>query len=228
MDQKEYFFKPWATSSHSLLLNEFERQGNNKWVLDVGCGTGYLGAVLQQRGYLIIGIDMYPLDKGFYKHYVKIIQSDIEKWTDLDNGETFDYILMADILEHVNDPEAILSKLMSLLKPAGVIIICVPNIAHLYIRMKLLFGCWDYQDYGIMDRTHLRFFTKKSLQNIVINVGIKHFKIKPVILPWQLIIPTNHKFLRGVMIFFNLIAVKIWPTMFAYQWIVSGSRYDEY
>jgi len=221
-ENKEYFFKPWPYSSHSLLLDEFENQGNNECVLDVGCGTGYLGAKLQQRGYLVIGVEKYPLDIGFYQYYADIIQSDIEKWEGPNNGVTFDYILMADILEHVCDPEAVVRRLTSYLKPTGTIIICVPNVAHLYVRMKLLVGCWDYQDYGIMDRTHLRFFTKKSLQDLVINVGIDRFKVKPVVLPWPLIIQNNHELFQKTMIRCDSLATKIWPTMFAYQWIVSG------
>jgi SAM-dependent methyltransferase len=221
---KEYFFKPWPYSSHSLLLDEFDNHGNNKWVLDVGCGTGYLGAELQKRGYLVVGVEKFPLDIGFYQYYTGLIQSDIEKWEGPDNCVTFDYILMADILEHVFDPEAVVRKLMTYLKPTGKIIICIPNVAHLYIRMKLLFGCWDYQDYGIMDRTHIRFFTKKSLQDLVINVGIEHFKITPVVLPWPLIIPNNRELFQSTMILCDSIATKICPNMFAYQWILSGGR----
>src|SRR5206468_5252051 len=84
----------------------------------------------------------------------------------------FDAIVYADVLEHLTDPLRVISDLDRHLAPDGFVIVSVPNIAHLYIRLLLLFGRFDYIDRGILDRTHLRFFTARSLRDFIADAGL--------------------------------------------------------
>lgn len=90
----------------------------------------------------------------------------------------FDFIVYGDILEHLKNPEAALLKLRNYLSRKGFIIISLPNVAHVYNRKNLLFGRWDYNDAGILDRTHLRFFTLKAAKEMIEKAGYEIVDIK--------------------------------------------------
>lgn len=146
--------------------------GKNKKVLDIGCATGYLSQEMVDNGCDVIGIE---IDKDAAKIaseickkiYVgeasQIIVEVVEK--------NFDIILFSDVLEHLVDPISILKKSSSLLAKDGSIIISVPNVAYWKIRLMLLFGNFNYSKIGILDETHLRFFTYKTLRELVIDAG---------------------------------------------------------
>ncbi len=138
-------------------------------VLDVGCHTGIMGEALKDlKRCKVIGIDTdidaLQIAKGRLQAALLI---DIEQndWaTHLRNGgyHNFDVIIFGDVLEHTQQPERILLHAKELLKSGGRVIVSVPNIAHWRVRFGLLFGGFDYTESGILDRTHLRFFTKRS------------------------------------------------------------------
>lgn len=153
---------------------------DNTLVLDVGCHTGIMGEALREKKQAkVIGIDtdLEALDiaRGRLKAALLI---DIEQdgWADqlLREGyHNFDVILFGDVLEHTRQPERILLQAKTLLKSGGQIIVSVPNIAHWRIRFGLLFGRFEYSDSGILDRTHLRFFTRRSAHALLENSGYK-------------------------------------------------------
>lgn len=164
-----YTFKASPYSSHSRILSLLPAQGSGRRVLDVGCGPGYLLTALTARGFQVIGVDhaapeALPQSAGF-------VAADL-------NGElpslegSFDFILLADVLEHLQHPERAVAWTLRYLKPEGRLVISVPNVAHLYVRWKLLWGAFEYQDRGILDRTHLRFFTRKSLDEFLDDCGL--------------------------------------------------------
>jgi 2-polyprenyl-3-methyl-5-hydroxy-6-metoxy-1,4-benzoquinol methylase len=118
-----------------------------------------------------VGIDLVPLPKDNENSLDDffIVDLDDQKLPKFDNK--FDLIVLGDVLEHLKRPDIILKNLKELLASHGRIIISVPNIAQIKIRLKLLLGNFDYQDYGIMDRTHLKFFTQKTIKNLIIQAG---------------------------------------------------------
>ncbi len=135
-------------------------------ILDVGCGAGVLGQALKQQDKrrFVVGIELdeeavyhakYNLDAAY--------QTDIEKFdAPFEKGE-FDCIIFADILEHLIDPWKLISEYCDFLKPEGTVIASIPNIRNLPLIKNLAAeGSWEYQTEGILDRTHLRFFTKKE------------------------------------------------------------------
>ncbi|MEL4304534.1 class I SAM-dependent methyltransferase [Methanococcoides sp. LMO-2] len=176
---KTYNFNKSKCGTHSLIISEIPDAGN---ILDVGCNEGYIGSVFQKSKNCFYGIDFDPQSLILaQKQYCKIIladlnTSDIEKLSLDDNF--FDVIIFGDILEHLMDPLDTLNRFKRYLKPDGKIIVSLPNIANFSIRFKLLFGSFDYTETGILDRTHLHFYTIKSAMKLVKDSDYKIEKIK--------------------------------------------------
>ena len=143
-------------------------------VLDVGCSNGQFGAAVKQKsGAEVWGIEpfesfgKYALDK-LDKVFIDTVEGAIDKLPD----NYFDVIYFNDVLEHLLDAYTVLAKMKSKLKSDGLVISSIPNIRYFRTFFKLLFkGEWEYQDEGILDRTHVRFFTKKSILNMYENAG---------------------------------------------------------
>lgn len=150
---------------------------SNQRILDVGCASGLLGAQLKSNGNFVYGIDS---DVSQLKIASK--QLDVVKRIDITKPNPnlprdFDVIIFADVLEHIYDPAAALKEFCQLLAPGGQIVISLPNIACINVRLGLLLGQFNYQDYGVLDKTHIRFFTLKSARELVEKASFKIIKI---------------------------------------------------
>jgi methionine biosynthesis protein MetW len=163
----KYTFSHEPTGTHALVLQEV---APNSTVLDVGCASGYLGEYLIQKKYCrLFGIEP---DRSSYliaskKGYEQIEQACIEDALLHHTYERpFDFILLADVLEHTHNPDYVLHLLSPLISDSGNLIVSLPNVAHYSIRLALFFGKWDMTETGIMDRTHLHFYTKKTAQEL--------------------------------------------------------------
>ncbi len=145
------------------------REGPNT-VLDLGCAAGVLGKLLMESGRLgaIDGVELFPsAAMEAAKHYRKVHLGDIEAMQ-FDYLSEFDYVVCGDILEHLKDPYTVLTKIHSWLKPGGMILVCLPNVRSYRVLTKLVFfGEWEYVSAGILDRTHLRFFTRRSAERML-------------------------------------------------------------
>jgi SAM-dependent methyltransferase len=153
---------PYAT--HGLIIRSI---GTNRCVLDVGCNEGYIGQACDRTN-VFYGIDQDPtalkLARMIYKDVACV---DLNHENRLPWGRIFDTIVFADILEHLIDPQRIYRSLIDhYLKSGGKIIISLPNVANWTIRLNLLFGRFAYQDTGILDRTHLHYFTYRSAREM--------------------------------------------------------------
>jgi 2-polyprenyl-3-methyl-5-hydroxy-6-metoxy-1,4-benzoquinol methylase len=152
-----------------------------KRILDVGCGVGKTGQILREKGFEeIFGVEINPNAaqnaKPFYKG---VIIGDVEKDVLPFTRGFFDCILYGDVLEHLIDPWKILRSHREMLKDDGTIICSIPNIRYYKVlRPLVLNGRWEYVDLGTMDRTHLRFFTLKTIEDMFRETG---FEIKKVI-----------------------------------------------
>jgi 2-polyprenyl-3-methyl-5-hydroxy-6-metoxy-1,4-benzoquinol methylase len=145
--------------------------GKSQAVLDVGCAVGYIGEFLRRsspRPWLAgIEIDPAAAEKA-RPHYDQVIVGSIEDpavWNQL--RRTVDAMIFGDVLEHTADPIVVLRIARPKLSDAGLIVVSIPNIGHIKVRLRLLLGKFDYEDWGIMDRTHLRFFTLKTAQEML-------------------------------------------------------------
>jgi 2-polyprenyl-3-methyl-5-hydroxy-6-metoxy-1,4-benzoquinol methylase len=203
--------------SHRKLLEEVA--GGTR-VLDVGCASGYIAALLTQRGCTVVGFERDPMAAELAAaHCSRVIVGDLESAEDraaLPGG--FDYVLMGDILEHLADPWSALSFLRGLLAPGGVAILSLPNVAAWPVRLGLLRGAFDYTETGLLDRTHLRFFTRRSAHELVERAGFEiererftHLERRPGPLRRALPLPMN---------LVDRALVRLLPGFFAQQFLL--------
>jgi 2-polyprenyl-3-methyl-5-hydroxy-6-metoxy-1,4-benzoquinol methylase len=144
-------------------------------VLEVGCATGYMSEVLAKRlGCAVTGLELFPEAAAVAReHCQRVLVGDAETF-DFEGalrGERFDAVLFADVLEHLRDPGAVLRRVRALLVPGGAVVASIPNVAHASVRLALLGGEFRYGETGLLDRTHLRFFTHESIQDLFEGAG---------------------------------------------------------
>lgn len=222
-EYKEYFVHyPIKESRHSS-YEYFKRWiGTKKTVLDVGCGEGFFSSEVIQADNQVVGIDMIAtsrnanlmldfvhadLDEGFAPAVIQRLQA-----------RRFDRILLQDILEHVRRPEIVLRQCSQMLGDAGQVLISVPNIANITIRLSLLFGTFEYKERGILDRTHVRFFTRASARRFIESCGYEILQQKASVMPIELVLglsPSN-----PLMKLTNTVLAaitKVLPGLFGYQ-----------
>lgn len=144
-------------------------------ILDVGCGAGVLGAFLKERqGAVVWGVEYSSHAAAKASQRLdKVFVGGIEEHIDKLPASFFDTIICADVLEHLIDPWGVLARLGLLLAPGGELVASIPNVRHWSIIWSLLEGHWKYRDAGILDRTHLRFFTKESIIELFDTTGFQ-------------------------------------------------------
>ncbi len=177
-----YSFDQAPYSTHMLLLEQVP-QGSR--VLDVGSAGGYMGEYLiREKGCSLVGIEPDPATAAEAKTrgYEAMVAKTVEDALGDDTLQpaSFDVIFCADVLEHLVNPQAALVGLTRFLKPGGQVIISLPNVAHYSVRQMLLKGQWQLEDAGIMDRTHLRWFTRETLHDMVVGAGLTVIKERPL------------------------------------------------
>ena len=146
-----------------------------KNVLDVGCGFGGLGQLLRERRVEnLYGIEINPnastyLDRLYSQYWI----GSVETIALPDTLPKLDYIIFADVLEHLVDPWATVNRYSELLSSNGKIIASIPNVRNLGLLYNLIFrGHWTYSESGLLDRTHLRFFTRSEIQELFSQAGL--------------------------------------------------------
>ncbi|MCC6798228.1 MAG: glycosyltransferase [Candidatus Hydrogenedentes bacterium] len=151
-------------------------------VLDCGCGGGEFGLALKHRGAKeVCGIEIVERAYVFAKQNLdEALLGSIEQMELPWDDEHFDCVVFGDVLEHLVDPVAALKKVARVLAPDGVIVISIPNIRFWQQVMMLANGRWKYEDAGIMDRTHLRFFCAPDLAEMIANAGLELIKLQPL------------------------------------------------
>lgn len=151
-------------------------------VLDVGCATGRFGVelVTSHPGLEVWGIDPVAHPQGFPDPYRTRITGTFPDDLPLSAG-LFDCVVFNDVLEHLVDPWSVLAQTRAHLEPGGVVVASIPNVRSVRVlRPLVLGGRWEYQDYGILDRTHLRFFTRASIVEMVERAGYAVTRVEPI------------------------------------------------
>lgn len=183
-------------------------------VLDIGCATGFLGEYLiEKKGCIVDGVDLgHEEAREARKKLRRVYEGDIEekKTLQLVTG-TYDVVNASALIEHLKDPWAALALWKKFLKKNGTLVVSTSNIAHFSMRKNLLTGKFIYEKYGILDNTHLRFFTYDTFQKLVTSAGytIDEVRIDPVGGGY----PKISKFLS-----------RWFPNIFAYQMIIKAHR----
>lgn len=159
-------------NSHTLMV---ELVGGTKRVLDVGCATGYLAQALVERGCTVSGVELDGESAEEARtHLERLVIGDLETMdlAEAFGDDRFDVIVFGDVLEHLRDPLPVLRNAKALLADRGSVVASIPNVAHGSVRLALLAGRFDYQDLGLLDSTHVRFFTRSSVEDLFREAGM--------------------------------------------------------
>ncbi|WP_144941289.1 glycosyltransferase [Paenibacillus sp. 32O-W] len=165
-------------NSPSIILRQIKAGSK---VLEMGPATGYMTRYMKEH----LGCNIYCIEfdkesaKQAEKYCDKMIVANLEdlQWTSELVDEKFDYIIFADVLEHLRNPEKVLEQATRFLETNGIIITSIPNVSHNAIIMELMNGNFEYRELGLLDSTHVRFFTKKSILNMITEVGLTPIKM---------------------------------------------------
>jgi 2-polyprenyl-3-methyl-5-hydroxy-6-metoxy-1,4-benzoquinol methylase len=226
---EEYFVHyPIKTSIHSS--HEFVKLavGRGQEVLDVGCGEGFLAEQIQQMGNHVTGIDVLPQAKR-QEAFDGYIQGDLEQGIDAETpalrGKEFDKVLLLDVLEHLRAPEKLLEDCQPLLKSNGHLIVSLPNVANITVRLMLLFGRFQYTERGLLDKTHIRFFTSKTARKLVEASGYLILKETMTIMPLELVQGLRPDgLLMRIMQRILIVCTALMPGLFGYQSFLIAQR----
>ena len=172
----EYYTYDDINQSILRLMREarsFDR--NSRAVLDLGCGRARLGMELENLGYIVTGVEKHPLAasvaRGRISEVFELDMTDYHGAAEILDGRRFDWVLGAASIEHCSDPWSVLRFYRQFLGPRGRLLISLPNVAVWYNRIRMILGSFEYVSSGVMDRTHLRFFTYSSAQRLVTDSG---------------------------------------------------------
>ncbi len=183
-----YEFKDFEGSSHRILIGLIRRYApRGGTLLDLGASAGHLGRAVRDHFSRSIGFEyevacVATLPDAFDA----VVIGDLEKVRRLPRGA--DAVVLADVLEHLRDPTSLLRLVRQSLAPGGRVFVSVPNIANITVRLGLLFGIFEYRDRGILDNTHLRFYTMKTIRREVENAGFRVIATRGSSVPIRLII----------------------------------------
>ena len=207
-------------------------------VLDVGCGYATTSQYL--AGNRVTGIESSAEAVKVARTRIdRVVQRDLQD-VDADLG-TFDVIIFADVLEHLAWPVGVLKKYLALLKPNGTVIVSLPNVGLWSARLQHLLGRFEYEETGVLDRTHLRFFTRRSALRMLDEAGLRVVKrtynpglVRPFVplvkrvmgggdpgsilesKPYKLYLKTVHPI--------EYAFARLWPGMLAFQMVFEATR----
>ena len=216
----DYALKDSESSSHGQILSLLTDLPPSK-ILDLGCSSGLLSGQIRGLGHHVTGVDSeaFPDTLGRVDAFAR---GDLEQGIPPEVGTGFDVVIAADVLEHLRRPERLLADISKVLAPGGRVILSVPNFGHWYPRLRALSGTFDYDQRGILDRTHYRFFTRKSLDRLVVNAGFEVRRRAEVGLPLEVLAEGGRggRVVRAI----DRVLVSLRPTLFAYQFVLHLER----
>jgi 2-polyprenyl-3-methyl-5-hydroxy-6-metoxy-1,4-benzoquinol methylase len=220
-----YTFKADPHSSHSVILR-WLGDGHGRRLLDVGAADGLLARELTTRGWRVTGIegDAAAAQVGAAT-CERMLVADLDGEPPRLDGEGFDAIVYGDVLEHLRDPARVLAGLNRAAVPAAAIIVSVPNVAHLWMRLSLAAGRFDYAERGILDRTHLRFFTRRTLVTLLAGAGLRVERMTATPVPLHQVVPPRlHGRALAAVHGASAAAARAWPRLLGYQFVALARR----
>ncbi len=163
-------FDPTPHRTHRQAL---DRVGPGQRLLEVGCSNGALTERLRAKGCTVVGIEVRPEAAEKARAFCEqVLVGDVERMPLPWPPASFDAVLLLDVLEHLVDPVPAVRRLLPLLKTDGRVLVALPNVAHWQVRFRLLRGRFDYEDSGILDRTHLHLYTPRTGRELLVQAGL--------------------------------------------------------
>lgn len=209
-------------SSHTLLFGHLQKLGlEGKVALELGVGDSSLTRRLHQRA---VTLDCIELDSAAARDaapFARRVWNESLDLARLDQiGERYDFVVAADILEHLLFPEEILSKLKTCVKKGGRLLVSLPNVANVYVRLNLLLGRFPYHSKGLLDSTHLRFYTRQSAERMLTRTGWEIVERDTTTIPVAMVFPFLRKRAFRPLLWLLRGATLAFKGLFGYQFLL--------
>jgi 2-polyprenyl-3-methyl-5-hydroxy-6-metoxy-1,4-benzoquinol methylase len=218
-----YAMKVGEESSHAVIGRWLAQMPKGK-ILDLGCSGGLLSEKARELGHHVVAVDAYEAE-GVRRRVDTFVQADLNQGIPDEvaiPGE-YDIVLCADVLEHLARPEALLAEIGPLLARHGMLIASVPNVSHWYVRARVALGLFDYDQRGILDQTHMRFFTRRSMSRRLRDAGFEIVRQEATGLPVEILLRGKGSAASALRRIDHL-AVATRPTLFGYQFVFQCVR----
>lgn len=193
-------------------------------LLDLGAAGGHLGRAVRDRCAFLAGIEPDP-------GVPESARAGYDDWRSTDALSagpwplSFDVVVCADVLEHLPEPERLLAKIWQWLSPGGTLLVSLPNVANVTVRAALLAGRFQYAERGILDRTHLRFFTRATGRELLERAGFRIVGVEPTAMPYELAVPAlAHGPWNAAVRAAASVSARVFPTVFGYQFVFEAAR----
>lgn len=214
-----YTFKHSRTGSHVQILRAIPPGSR---VLDLGCSQGLLARPLREKSVRTTGVDIGPRERvsrdldGYHRH-------DLEEPLELPEGRVFDYVVIADVIEHVRNRQQLLKSARRHLLPDGRLLISTPNIAIWFYRLSLLLGRFEYGPRGVLDETHVHLFTQSTFRREVEKGGFRIRRQRVTSLPFEVMFESTgqSRFVAALSEAYHVLA-RVYPKVFAYQFLLEA------
>jgi 2-polyprenyl-3-methyl-5-hydroxy-6-metoxy-1,4-benzoquinol methylase len=214
---EKYTLKRNRHSSHMQILDAIPRGSR---VLDLGCGQSLLAEEFARKNVILIGVDKIPEDQASAAIH-QYVRRDLEEPLNLPFGREFDYVVLSDLIEHINNRDAVMESLRRFLKLNGRLIISTGNIAIWFYRLSLLIGRFEYGARGILDRTHVYLFTFDTFARFLKRNGYRIIEMKTTPIPFELVFSsTGRSRTLDLVTRWYYYLTRLWPRVFAYQFIM--------
>jgi SAM-dependent methyltransferase len=176
-------------------------------ILDVGCGRGQLGTILRAKGNWVGGVEVSGDAAEIARHNLDAVWLfDIQQdWPTALQQHDMDMVIISEVVEHVYDPVYVLSAVRNALKPDGRLILTTPNFMTWTNRLRFLFGGFAYEEQGMFDFGHIRWFTYAYLWDVLERAGFRITDERHILFPGRL-----------------SSIIRMWPSLFAWQFVVKA------
>jgi 2-polyprenyl-3-methyl-5-hydroxy-6-metoxy-1,4-benzoquinol methylase len=212
----EYALKAGERSSHAVILRWLEQMPPGR-ILDLGCSGGLLSERARGLGHRVVGVDRVELPE-LAGRVDAFIEADLDQGLPaaVEHEGPFDVVLAGDVLEHLRDPGLVLEQVRRVMVPRGALLVSVPNFGHWYVRARALLGIFDYDQRGLLDSTHVRFFTRRSIERLLRRTGFNIVRRETTGLPLEVVRGEGGRG-TGLIDMLDRATVAIRPTLFGYQ-----------
>ncbi len=223
-DAEKYVWKEIPGSSHDNLRRRILAMPENLRLLDLGAAGGHLGRAVRSRCSYLAGVEpdrsLPASARAGYDDWRAVDAFEAGDWE-----EPFDAVVCADVLEHVSSPAAMLGRIRDWLRPGGILLASIPNVANVSVRAALLLGRFEYTDRGILDGTHVSFYTRSTGRRLLEGHGFQVVAAVPTAMPYELALPVLARGpLAAAARAFAQGTARVWPTLFGYQFVFEAIR----
>ena len=223
-DDEKYVWKEIPGSSHDLLRRRIRAMPAGIRLLDLGAAGGHLGRSVRDRCAYIAGVErdasLLPGCREGYDDWRSGDAASAGTWE-----APFDVVVCGAVLEHLPEPEALLARIRGWLRAGGTLLVSLPNVANVSVRAALLSGRFPYAERGILDRTHLRFYTRRSAVELIGSAGFRVRGTQATAMPYELALPAlGRPPWNAPLRAFATASARAWPTLFGYQFVIEAER----